>query len=109
MTHWSGTPKPASPPVAGWIQPMVISPLAAAPVAEEDEEDEDDAEVEEDEDDAAPWMPELHASRRAPPPTTAAPTPAARNTLRRETPRPADALSVLSGRAVWSVMVWVSP
>ena len=36
--------------------------------------------------DAAPWMPELHASRRAPPPTTAAPTPAARNRLRRETP-----------------------
>ena len=32
-------------------------------------------------------MPELHASRRAPPPTTAAPTPAARNRLRRETPR----------------------
>jgi hypothetical protein len=36
--------------------------------------------------DAAPWMPELHASRRAPPPTTAAPAPAARNKLRRETP-----------------------
>ena len=36
-------------------------------------------------DDAAPWMPELQASRKAPPPTTAAPTPAARNRLRRET------------------------
>jgi len=34
----------------------------------------------------APWMPELQASRRAPPPATAAPTPAARNRLRRETP-----------------------
>jgi hypothetical protein len=88
MTHWSGTPKPASPPVAGWIQPMVISPLAAAAVldvlalalalvpalADDDVEEE------------APWMPELHASRRAPPPATAAPTPAARNRLRRETP-----------------------
>jgi hypothetical protein len=41
-----------------------------------------DADVE----DAAPWMPELQASRKAPPPTTAAPTPAARNRLRRETP-----------------------
>jgi hypothetical protein len=35
--------------------------------------------------DEAPWMPELQASRRAPPPTTAAPTPAARNRPRRET------------------------
>jgi hypothetical protein len=35
--------------------------------------------------DEAPWIPELQASRRAPPPTTAAPTPAARNRLRRET------------------------
>jgi hypothetical protein len=71
--------------VSGWIQPIVSSLLAPAP------------EVlvpaplallagDEDVDDAAPWMPELQASRRAPPPTTAAPTPAARNKLRRETP-----------------------
>jgi hypothetical protein len=46
----------------------------------------DDAEEEEEVEDAAPWMPELQASSRAPPPATAAPTPAARNRLRRETP-----------------------
>jgi hypothetical protein len=60
-------------------------------------------------DDAAPWMPELQASRKAPPPTTAAPTPAARNRLRRETRPAAGWLSVLSGWAVWSDMVWISP
>jgi hypothetical protein len=108
ITHLSGTPNPASPPVSGWIQPIVISPPDAAPVVEE--EDDDDGEVAEDEeDDEAPWMPELHASSRAPPPTTAAPTPAARSRLRREAPRAAGAASVLSGWAVWSVMVWISP
>jgi len=33
----------------------------------------------------APLRPELQASRSAPPPTAAAPTPAARNKVRRET------------------------
>jgi hypothetical protein len=42
--------------------------------------------ADDDDEDAAPWMPELQASSRVPPPTTAAPTPAARNRLRRETP-----------------------
>jgi hypothetical protein len=78
---------------------LVLVPALAAADAEEDEED------------AAPWMPELQASSRAPPPTTAAPTPAARNRLRRETRPPVswlsvDWLSVLSWRAVWSVIVW---
>ena len=59
--------------------------------------------------DAAPWIPELHASRKAPPPTTAAPTPAARNRLRRETRPAGGCCSVLSGWAVWSVMVGISP
>src|SRR5215472_5321615 len=82
MTQLSGAPKPASPPVSGWIQPIVISPpllepplvlvLLLGPVLvllllE-------------------PLRPELQASSSAPPPTTAAPTPAARNRLRRETP-----------------------
>ena len=51
-------------------------PVPAPAAALADEVDED----------AAPWIPELHASSKAPPPTTAAPTPAARNKLRRETP-----------------------
>jgi hypothetical protein len=54
---------------------------------------------------AAPLMPELHASRRLPPPTTAAPTPAARNRLRRGILPAADWLPAGSGWAVWSVMV----
>jgi hypothetical protein len=53
----------------------------------------------------APLMPELHASRRLPPPTTAAPTPAARNRLRRDKRPAADWLPAGSGWAVWSVMV----
>jgi hypothetical protein len=57
----------------------VAEPEELAPEADADEE-------EEEEEDAAPWMPELQASRNAPPPMTAAPTPAARNRLRRETP-----------------------
>jgi hypothetical protein len=59
-----------------------------------------------DADEAAPWMPELQASRNAPPPMTAAPTPAARNRLRRETPPAGAWLSLLSCRAVWSVIFW---
>jgi hypothetical protein len=57
------------------IDLAVPEPEEPAPVPADDEEEE-----------AAPWMPELHASRNAPPPTTAAPTPAARNRFRRETP-----------------------
>src|SRR6201987_3792936 len=67
------------------------------------------APADDDDDDAAPWMPELQASSRAPPPTTTAPTPAARNRLRLETRPAVGWLSVLSGWAVWSVMVWISP
>ena len=85
-------------------------PLPDPPPAAADPDDDPDADADADDDEAAPWIPELHASRNAPPPTTAAPTPAARNKLRRET-RPAvywllvDWLSVLSGWAVWSVIV----
>ena len=70
--------------MTGWIQPIVISLLVVAPevlpallalVLL-----------------AAPLMPELQASRKLPPPTTAAPTPAARNRLRRENP-PANRLA----------------
>jgi hypothetical protein len=59
-------------PVLAEELPLV--PALAAALADDEDED------------AAPWMPELQASRKAPPPTTAAPTPAARNRLRRETP-----------------------
>jgi hypothetical protein len=62
-----------SPPAAVLEVPVLVPALALADV---------DVVAEE----AAPWMPELQASIRAPPPTTAAPTPAARNRLRRETP-----------------------
>ncbi len=86
--------------MTGWIQPIVISLLVLAPevllelapvlvlVLL-----------------VAPLIPELQASRRLPPPTTAAPTPAARNKLRREKPPAADWLPAGSGWAVWSVMV----
>jgi hypothetical protein len=99
MTQLSGAPKPASEPVSGWIQPILIDLLVPPEVLLVDE-------VAEEDEDAAPWMPELQASRRAPPPTTAAPTPAARNRLRRETPPTVGWLSVLSCWAVWSVIVW---
>lgn len=75
---------------------------------DDDDEGDEDEEEDDEEEDPAPWIPELQASRRAPPPTTAAPRPAARIRPRRET-RPAGWLSVLSGWAVWSVMVWISP
>ena len=97
MTQSSGKPKPEREPVTGWIQPIVISLLVVAPevlpctaalVLL-----------------VAPLMPELQASRKLPPPTTAAPTPAARNRLRRENPPADDWLPAGSGFAVWSVMV----
>src|SRR5579862_222242 len=63
-TQLSAAPNPASGPVSGWIQPIVmLPPLALLPLAlvvvlalE-------------------PLTPELHASSSPPPPTTAAPTP----------------------------------
>jgi len=64
----------------------VISPLAAAAVLDVAALVLVPALADVDAEEEAPWMPELHASRRAPPPATAAPTPAARNRLRRETP-----------------------
>ena len=74
ITQLSGAPNPARSPVSGWIHPIVIDlpldALAVLPPAE------------------APLMLELQASSRLPPPTTAAPTPAARNRPRRETPPP---------------------
>jgi hypothetical protein len=73
----------------------VLEPEELDPALADDEEEEE-----------APWMPELQASRSAPPPTTAAPTPAARNRLRRETPPAGTWLSLLSCRAVGSVIVW---
>src|ERR1700744_5829711 len=95
VTQASGKPNPDRDPVTGWIQPIVISLLPVAPevllvlgpvlgllVA--------------------PLIPELPAWRRRPPPTTAAPAPAARNRFRRETPPAADWLPELSGWAVWS-------
>src|SRR6201985_3728856 len=98
MSSWTpqlwGKRKRAREPVTGWIQPIVISLLVpppevppAAPLADDDDED-------------APWMPELQASRRAPPPTTAAPEPGARNRLRRETRPAVGWVSVLCGWAV---------
>src|SRR3984957_8457072 len=94
MTCWvtqaSGKPNPERDPVIGWIQPIVISLLLVAPEVLLVE---------------APLIPELHASRRLPPPTTAAPTPAARNRLRREILPASDWLPAGSGWAVWSVMV----
>src|SRR6516164_4647362 len=98
MTHLSGKPKPASGPVSGWIQPIVIVLFVGAPEPELVVLVPD-----------APLMPELQASRRLPPPTTAAPTPAARNRLRRETPPAGGWLAALAFFAVWSVMVWISP
>src|SRR5258708_3788783 len=74
MTKLSGAPKLASGPVSARIQPIVISPLLLAPLL------------------LVLWLVllveplrrELQASRSAPPPTTAAPTPAARKRLRRD-------------------------
>src|SRR6204780_1522706 len=96
VTQASGKPKPEREPVIGWIQPIVISLVVVAPevlvelalVLL-----------------VAPLMPELQASRRLPPPTTAAPTPAARNRLRRENPPADDWLPAGAGFGVWSVLV----
>src|SRR5579863_8010857 len=66
-TQLSAAPNPASGPVSGWIQPIVMLPPLLLPLelvvvlALE------------------PLTPELHASSSPPPPTTAAPTPAMRS------------------------------
>src|SRR5579875_1937429 len=85
----SGAPNPASPPVSGWIQPIVmfLVPPEDAPGL-------------------APLMLELHACSSPPPPTTAAPTPAARSRPRRLMP---PAGLVLSDCALWSLMCNRSP
>jgi hypothetical protein len=70
-------PEAPVPELLALVLALVLA-LALAPVLADDAGDEDA--------DEAPWMPELQASRRAPPPAMAAPTPAARNRLRRETP-----------------------
>src|SRR6516225_6153742 len=80
ITKLSAAPNPASPPVSGWIQPIVMLPVlaAAAPLLL--------AELV-----PAPWMLELQASRNPPLPTTAAPAPAARSRVRRLMPPPGSA------------------
>ncbi len=84
--------------MTGWIQPIVISLLVVAPEVLPELALVLVLLV-------APLMPELQASRKLPPPTTAAPTPAARKRLRRENPPADDWLPAGSGFAVWSVMV----
>src|SRR6516225_5898803 len=74
ITKLSAAPNPASPPVSGWIQPIVMLPALAALallllVLVELE--------------LLPWMLELQASSSPPPPTTAAPALAARSRVRR--------------------------
>ena len=59
ITQLSGAPNPASGPVSGWIQPIVMA-LVLPP-------------------ELAPLMLELHAWSSPPPPTTAAPAPTARS------------------------------
>ncbi len=94
-TKLSAAPNPASGPVSGWIQPIVMLPLLLLPLlalvvvlALE------------------PLTPELHASSSPPPPTTAAPTPAMRSRPRLLKP---SSRFVLPGSAVWSLMCNRSP
>ena len=54
-TNWSPEAKPASAPVSGVINPMVMVPPVAGP--------------------PAPFMPELQALRNPPAPTASAPAP----------------------------------
>src|SRR5260370_38179293 len=72
ITKLSAAPNPASAPVSGWIQPIVISPLAPDPDADEAPDPP-----------LAPLILELHASSSPPPPTTAALIPAIRSRPRR--------------------------
>src|SRR3984957_19396052 len=85
ITQLSGAPNPASEPVSGWIQPMVM--LLVPP-------------------ELAPLMPELHASSSPPPPTTTAPVPTPRSKPRRL--MPAD-WPVLADCSVWSLICHRSP
>src|SRR5215469_4195777 len=85
ITQLSGAPKPASGPVSGWIQPMVM-PL---PVPEPD-----------------PLMLVPHAASSPPKPAKAAPAPAARSNPRRLIGTGSLGLSEC---AVWSLIRHRSP
>src|ERR1700727_135545 len=100
VTQASGKPNPEREPVTGWIHPIVISLVVVAPEVLLELAPAEALVLL-----VAPLMPELQASRKLPPPTTAAPTPAARSRLRRENPPADDWLPAGSGFAVWSVMV----
>src|SRR5579859_6154099 len=78
MTQLSGAPNPASGPVSGWIQPIVM--LLVLPP------------------ELAPLMPELQALRTPPAPATTAPAPTPFSTDRRAIGCAGSALSpALSG------------
>src|SRR5262249_59418297 len=71
ITQVSGAPKPASGPVSGWIQPIVM--LLVLP-------------------ELAPLMPDPHALSKPPAPAATAPAPTPASTDRRVTGRPGSGL-----------------
>src|SRR6266567_454701 len=86
ITQLSGAPNPASGPVSGWIQPIVM-PFVPPPAL-------------------APLMPEEHASSRPPVPATAAPAPTARSRPRRLM---LPARLMPPDRTLWSLICHLSP
>src|SRR5580692_10165911 len=93
VTQLSAAPKPASEPVSGWIQPIVIALVLPEP---------------------APLIPEPQACSSPPVPRAAAPTPAARSSPRRLMPLMLLAGMIREGAGlpdgkVWSLISHRSP
>ena len=94
ITQLSGAPNPASEPVSGWIQPIVMALVPPDPELAPEPDDE-------------PLMPPLQASSRPPAPTATAPAPNALSRLRRPTGPTALAFGTtvpaIGYELVWSV------